>query len=57
MFGYENINCFLFNDHIWNYGNLNSHNSQTRIDILLKFSGFSILIDLFKVIEDWKPKL
>ena len=57
MFVYENINTFLSNDHTWNHQNLNSHISQTHIDILFNFSGFSILIDFIKVIEDWKPKL
>ena len=49
---YENINIFLTNDHrsIWNYRTLNSHISQSHfiIDILFKFSGFSILIDYYK---------
>ena len=53
MFGYENINIFLSNDHVWNYRNLNSHISQTHIDVLFNFSGFSILIDFFEIIEDW----
>ena len=39
------MNIFLSNDHIWNYQNLNSHISQAHLDILFKFSGFSILID------------
>ena len=42
-FAYENIHIFLSNDHIWNDRNLNSHISQTLLDILFKFSGFSIL--------------
>ena len=41
-FVYENINIFLTNDHIWNYRNLNSHISQTQLDILFRFSGLSI---------------
>ena len=49
---YENINIFLLNEHIWNYRNLNSHISQIDLDILFKCSGFSVLIDFFKVIED-----
>ena len=57
VFVYENINIFLSNDHIWNYRNLNGHISQTHIDVLFNFSGFSVLIDFFKVIEDWKPNL
>ena len=50
-FVYENINSFLSNDRIWNYQNLNSHISQTHFDILFKFSGFSMLIGYYKVIE------
>ena len=56
-FVYENINIFLSNYHIWNYQNLNSHNSQTHWGISFKISGFSTYIDYCKVIEDWKPKL
>ena len=55
-FVYENINIFLSNDHIWNYRNLNSHISQTQLDILYKFSWFSRLINYCQVIENWKPK-
>ena len=40
---YENIDIVLSHDHIWNYRNLNSHISQTHLDILFKFSGLSIL--------------
>ena len=46
---FSHINNFLSNDHIWNCWNLKGHISQTRSDILLKFSGFSILIDSFQV--------
>ena len=46
-FVHEDINIFLSNGHIWNYRNLNS----THSDILFKISGFSILIDCYKVIE------
>ena len=50
-FVYEN-NIFLPNDHIWNYQNLISHTSQTPLDILFKFSGFSVRTDYYKVMED-----
>ena len=32
---YENMDIFLTNDHIWNYLNLNSHISQTNLDICI----------------------
>ena len=51
-----NINIFLSNDHIWNYWNLNSPISQTQLDSVFKFSGYSRLINCCKVIKDWKLK-
>ena len=51
-FVYENINIHFSNYHIWNYRNLNNHISQAHLDILFKFSGFSIRIEYFKVIVD-----
>ena len=50
-------NHFLSNDHIWNYPNLNSPISQTRLVFVFKFSGFSRLINCCQVIEDCKPKI
>ena len=51
-FVYENNNIFLSNDHIWNNRNLDSHISQTH-----SVSGFYILIDYYKMLEDWQPNL
>ena len=51
-FVYENNNIFLSNDHIWNNRNLDSQISQTHADISFKLSGFYILIDWCKMIED-----
>ena len=56
-FVYENSNIFLSNDHIWNNQNLDSHISQTHSDISFKLSGFYILIDCYKMIENWQPNL
>ena len=54
LFVYANIDIFLSNDHIWNYRKLNSHISQTHIDISFTFSGFSILIDFFTESQNCK---
>ena len=56
-FVYENINIFLSNDHIWNHWNLNSHISQTQLDILFKFSGFSPFIKLLLSDSRFKAKI
>ena len=55
-FVYENINIFLSNDHIWNYRNLNSLISETQLDIVLKFSGFSSLSNYCQMIEDFESR-
>ena len=57
VFVYENNNIFLSNDHILNNRNLDSHISQTHSDISFKLSGFYILTDCYKMIEDWQPNL
>ena len=57
MFVYENIDIFSLK---WPYLELSKFKQPylpAHIDILFNFSGFSILIDFFKLIEDWKPKL
>ena len=56
-FVYENNNIFLSNDHIWNNRHLDSHISQIHSDISFKLSRFYILIDCYKMIEDWQPNL
>ena len=50
------LSFFLLNDFIWNYRNLNNRITQTQLDILFEFSGFSRLINHCQKIESRNSK-